>query len=125
MRGDDTRLLEVSGLRIRVPGRILVEALDVTLTRGEFIAILGRNGTGKTLSLLTLAGLRRADAGTIRLGGEPIAALRRHQVARQLALLPQDTDDIFPATVLLGITAGLRTGAGSARTGRHRESCAS
>jgi iron complex transport system ATP-binding protein len=100
MRGNDTRLLEVKGLRIRVPGRILVEALDVTLSRGEFIAILGRNGTGKTLSLLTLAGLRRAGAGTIRLGGEPIESLRRHQVARQLALLPQDTDDIFPATVL-------------------------
>ena len=53
MRGNDTRLLEVKGLRIRVPGRILVEALDVTFSRGEFIAILGRNGTGKTLSLLT------------------------------------------------------------------------
>jgi iron complex transport system ATP-binding protein len=100
MRGNDSRLLDVSGLRVSVPGRVLVEALDVTLARGEFIAILGRNGTGKTLSLLTLAGLRHADAGTIRLGGEAITALKRHRVARQLALLPQDTDDIFPATVL-------------------------
>ena len=100
MRGNDTRLLEVSGLRITVPGRVLVEALEFTLTRGEFIAILGRNGSGKTLSLLTLAGLRRADAGTVRLGGEAMTALRRHQVARRLALLPQDTDDIFPASVL-------------------------
>ena len=100
MRGNDARLLDVSGLRVSVPGRVLVEALDVTLARGEFIAVLGRNGTGKTLSLLTLAGLRRADTGTIRLGGEAIAALKRRRLARQLALLPQDTDDIFPATVL-------------------------
>jgi iron complex transport system ATP-binding protein len=79
---------------------VLVDRLDMTLQRGEFIAVLGRNGTGKTLSLLTLAGLREADRGTISLGGEAIDALRRQQVAKHLALLPQDTDDIFPATVL-------------------------
>ena len=100
MRDDDSRLLEVSGLRISVPGRVLVDALNITLNRGEFIAILGRNGTGKTLSLLTLAGLRQADAGGVRLSGEAIMALRRRQVAKRLALLPQDTDDVFPATVL-------------------------
>jgi iron complex transport system ATP-binding protein len=83
-----------------VPGRVLVDRLDMTLQRGEFIAVLGRNGTGKTLSLLTLAGLREADSGAISLGGEAIDALRRQQVAKHLALLPQDTDDIFPATVL-------------------------
>ena len=100
MSSDDGRLLEVSALRVSVPGRTLVEQLDLTLDRGEFVAVLGRNGTGKTLSLLTLAGLRPADAGSIRIGGESIGALRRQQIARRLALLPQDTEDIFPATVL-------------------------
>ena len=100
MPGDDDRLLEISGLRISVPGRILVDALDMTLGRGEFVAVLGRNGTGKTLSLLTLAGLREADRGAVRLCGEVMGSLRRRQVARRLALLPQDTEDIFPATVL-------------------------
>jgi iron complex transport system ATP-binding protein len=100
MPGDITKLLDVSGLRVSVPGRVLVDALDMTLERGEFIAVLGRNGTGKTLSLLTLAGLRPPDGGTVRLGGTAIGALRRQQVAQRLALLPQDTDDIFPATVL-------------------------
>jgi iron complex transport system ATP-binding protein len=66
MPDDNSRLLEVSGLRISVPGRVLVESLDMTLARGEFIAVLGRNGTGKTLSLLTLAGLRPPDGGTVR-----------------------------------------------------------
>jgi iron complex transport system ATP-binding protein len=89
MPGDDTTLLEVSELRVSVPGRVLVDRLDMTLQRGEFIAVLGRNGTGKTL-----------DSGAISLGGEAIDALRRQQVAKHLALLPQDTDDIFPATVL-------------------------
>ena len=62
--------------------------------------LLGRNGTGKTLSLLTLAGLRTPDAGEILLGTENLASMRRQQIARQLALLTQDTEDIFPATVM-------------------------
>jgi iron complex transport system ATP-binding protein len=100
MSGNDDTLLQVSGLCVRVPGRVLVEALDMHLVRGEFIAVLGRNGSGKTLSLLTLAGLREPDAGNVALGGEVIGRLRRQQVAKHLALLPQDTDDIFPASVL-------------------------
>lgn len=100
MPGDNTSLLEMSGLRVSVPGRVLVDGLDMTLEQGEFIAVLGRNGTGKTLSLLTLAGLREPDGGVVRLGGATIGSLPRQQVAKCLALLPQDTDDIFPATVL-------------------------
>lgn len=100
MLARDTSLLDVTGLRVSVPGRVLVEALDMTLAGGEFIAVLGRNGSGKTLSLLTLAGLRPPEAGAIRLGGDAMDALPRQQVAKRLALLPQDTDDIFPATVL-------------------------
>ena len=100
MLARNTNLLDVSGLRVSVPGRVLVDALDMTLAGGEFIAVLGRNGSGKTLSLLTLAGLRAPDTGAIRLGGDTMHALPRQQVAKRLALLPQDTDDIFPATVL-------------------------
>ncbi len=100
MPADDSTLLSSKGLRVSVPGRVLVDELELTLSRGEFVAILGRNGTGKTLSLLTLSGLRRPDAGDVLLAGKNIATLRRQQVARELALLPQDTEDIFPATVL-------------------------
>ncbi len=100
MPGENASLLDVSGLRVSVPGRVLVDGLDMMLERGEFVAVLGRNGTGKTLSLLTLAGLRRPDGGTVRLGGAAIGSLRRQHVAQRLALLPQDTDDIFPATVM-------------------------
>lgn len=100
MSVSNSSLLVSNGLRVSVPGRVLVEQLDLTLDSGEFIAVLGRNGTGKTLSLLTLAGLRPPDAGEILLGAHNIASMRRQLVARQLALLTQDTDDIFPATVM-------------------------
>ncbi len=96
---DDT-LLGCESLDVRVPGRQLVESLDFELRRGELIAILGRNGAGKTLTLTTLAGLRTPDAGVVRLLGDDIAQIKRRQVARHLALLPQVIDDIFPATVM-------------------------
>jgi iron complex transport system ATP-binding protein len=100
MSSSNAPLLVTKDLRVSVPGRVLVEHLDLTLGRGELIAVLGRNGTGKTLSLLTLAGLRRPDAGEILLGSGNIAMMRRQEIARQLALLTQDTEDIFPATVM-------------------------
>ena len=100
VREDETTLLSCDELRVSVPGRILVDELRLSLARGEFIAVLGRNGTGKTLTLLTLAGLRPAAAGRVELLGQDLAEMPRRDVARSLALLPQDTEDIFPATVL-------------------------
>lgn len=100
MPRDDSTLLHSEGLRISVPGRVLVDELDIAVAPGEFVAVLGRNGTGKTLSLLTLTGLRPADGGAVFLGGNEISSMPRQQVAKRLALLPQDTEDVFPATVL-------------------------
>ena len=106
MPDDDSALLNCRRLRVNVPGRVLVDELDLDVASGEFIAILGRNGTGKTLSLLTFAGLRAADAGTVFLGGQDIDSMRRQNVARRLALMPQDTEDVFPATVLDTVLIG-------------------
>ena len=100
MSRKDSTLLHCEGLRVSVPGRTLVDRLDIAVSPGQFTAVLGRNGTGKTLSLLTFAGLRPADAGAVILGDSEIGAMPRQQVAKQLALLPQDTEDVFPATVL-------------------------
>lgn len=100
------RILETRELDITVPGRTLVAALDLSLKQGEFIAMLGPNGTGKTLSMLTLAGLRNPAGGEVVLDGETIASMPRPAIARKLALLPQDVDDIFPATVLDTVLIG-------------------
>jgi iron complex transport system ATP-binding protein len=97
---NEAPILAARELRVSVPGRVLVDGLNLVLERGEFIAVLGRNGTGKTLSLLTLAGLRAAERGRIGLLGRELPTMPRRDVARSLALLPQDTDDIFPATVM-------------------------
>lgn len=87
-------------LDVRVAERNLVEKLSVAVARGELIAVLGQNGSGKSLLMHTLAGLRPASCGNIQLNGVDISTQRRQEIARQLALLPQHVDDIFPATVL-------------------------
>jgi len=89
-----------TNLGVWVAGRRLVEALDLHAKTGELIAVLGQNGSGKTLTMHTLAGLRPGSSGCVQLHGRDITTLRRQQIATSLALLPQHVDDIFPATVL-------------------------
>ena len=62
-------LLETRQLRIEVPRRVLVDGFDSCIHGGDFIALLGSNGTGKSLLLRTLAGLRPASAGVVKLDG--------------------------------------------------------
>jgi len=94
------RLLRCRQLDVAVPGRSLVTALDLEARPGRFIAILGRNGAGKTLTLHTLAGLRPPDGGRVDLGARAIADWRAADRARRLGLLPQSVEDPFPSTVL-------------------------
>jgi len=91
---------------VSVPGRSLVRHLDLEIIGGEFLAVLGPNGVGKSLSLHALAGLRGLDNGHIKLDGEQISSLSRRQIAARLALLPQYTEDVFPATVIDTVIIG-------------------
>lgn len=99
-------LLCTAALAVTVPGRQLVTNLALELQRGELLAVMGQNGAGKTLSLLTLAGLRAPAAGQVLLGGVDIGTAARGAIAKQLALLPQDVEDIFPATVMDTVLIG-------------------
>ncbi len=77
-----------------------MRGLSIEAQGGEFIAVLGRNGVGKTLTLHTLAGLRAPAAGSVFLEGRELAAWSGRERAQRLGLLPQLIEDPFPATVL-------------------------
>ena len=77
----------------------VVAGLDLTLSPGRSIAIVGPSGTGKTTLLLTLAGLLPPVSGTVRLDGAEIAGLARDDAARQIALTAEDAH-VFETTVL-------------------------
>ena len=84
--------LRVRNLAVRASDTPLIKALDFSLQRGQMLAVLGRNGSGKSLLLHTLAGLRPVSDGTIELQGTDLSQQSRREIARQLGLLPQDSD---------------------------------
>lgn len=100
MHDDAASIFSCRDLTVEVAGRTLVENLSFDVGRGEIIAVLGQNGSGKSLSLHTMAGLRPTRKGTIRLLEQDVSSSKRQELAKHLALLPQHIDDIFPATVL-------------------------
>lgn len=87
----------------------ILQGISLSLSRGDRLAIIGRNGVGKTTLLNTVMGLTRMRGGQIRAGGAEISRLPSHKrVALGLGLVPQ-TRDIFPSlTVEENIIAGLR-----------------
>jgi len=100
MSGDGKGKFSCENLRVSVPGRILVDDLNLRTAEGELIAVLGQNGSGKSMTMHSLAGLRTPETGTVFLNGRSLSATPRQEIAKQLALLPQHVDDIFPATAL-------------------------
>ena len=98
--------LSARGVGVSAGARELVRALSVEFLPGELVAILGRNGSGKTLTLHTLAGLRTPAAGEVLLGQSPLPSLSRRAVAQRLGLLPQDLEDAFVTTVMETVLIG-------------------
>jgi iron complex transport system ATP-binding protein len=93
-------------VEVAVAGRRLVTGLSLEFVPGEFVAILGRNGTGKTLTLHTLLGLRQPRAGAVYLDGAAMAELSRKAVALRLGLLAQDVEESFVTTALEAVLVG-------------------
>jgi iron complex transport system ATP-binding protein len=96
----DRPVLECAALAVRVPGRELVRALDAQFLPGTVTAVLGCNGAGKSSLLHVLAGLAAPAAGEVRLGGQALGAWVRRDLARNVGLLMQASEDPFPATAL-------------------------
>jgi iron complex transport system ATP-binding protein len=98
--------LSVRAVDVSVGARRLVTGLSLEFCPGEFVAILGRNGSGKTLTLHTLAGLRPPEAGEVYLDGMPLEGLSRRAVALRLGLLPQDVEESFATSALESVLVG-------------------
>ena len=93
-------VLECRSVTVRVPGRDLVRELHAAIRPGRVLALLGRNGAGKSSLLHVLAGIAAPADGEVLFAGRPLAAWPRRDLARQLGLLMQASEDPFPGTVL-------------------------
>ena len=113
-------LLEVSGLTCGYGDSVVLSAVDFSLREGRSLALLGRNGTGKTTLIDTLVGVTRRHAGRIVLAGREIHKLPSHQRAAGLAdggigWVPQERNIFKSLTVDENLGAVARPGAWDAR----------
>ncbi len=77
----DTPLaVSVSGLRRDYGDRVVIRGLNLQIHQGEFVALLGESGCGKTTLLRALAGLDRPDAGQIRATDRPSVVFQEHRL---------------------------------------------
>ena len=91
--------LTSESLTLRYNGRDAVHEVSLDLESGELIAIVGPNGSGKTTLLRGLSRLLSPVAGNVLLDGDDIRAISSRDVARRLAVLPQEHPEGVDITV--------------------------
>lgn len=78
---------------------VVLRGVSLAARPGELVAVLGPNGSGKSTLLRVLAGTLSPSAGRVALEGRALAELSRRQVARVVAVVPQESDVAFGFTV--------------------------
>ncbi len=103
-------VLDVRGLAYAYPdGHQALYGVDLTLQRGERVAMLGPNGAGKTTLVLHLNGILTAGAGAVRVSGLDVTGRDLREVRRRVGLVFQDPDDqLFMPTVRDDVAFGPR-----------------
>jgi branched-chain amino acid transport system ATP-binding protein len=104
-------LLQVQDLTAGYGEAVVVQGVSFSLAAGESLALLGRNGTGKTTLLNTLAGVTRRHAGRIVLGGVDLTRLPPHRRAQAgIGWVPQERNIFKSLTVEENLSAVARPG---------------
>ena len=109
-----TDLLTVRGLRGGYAGTTVLDGVDFTVPAGTLVALLGRNGAGKTTFVHAVMGMLKPYAGSIRIGGDELAGAPAHIVARNgVAIVPQGRRVFAPLTVEENLRIAARRPAGA------------
>jgi len=98
----------VTGVSFTYPdGHVALEGVDLTVERGERIAVLGPNGAGKTTLILHLNGIYAPARGSVTIAGLPVIKANLGEIRRRVGIVFQDPDDqLFMPTVRQDVAFG-------------------
>lgn len=107
-------LLEVSGLHSYYGDSHILFGVSLRVEQNEVVALLGRNGAGKSTTLKSVMGVVKPRAGSVRLGGLELAGMKSHAIAQAGVQLVHEERRIFGSLtveenlILAGLTAPKR-----------------
>lgn len=90
---------DVSFVYPKSPGGFRLAGLTFDVAPGEILGVIGPNSVGKTTLIRLLTKVVAPESGAIRLAGRPLAGMTQREVARLVAVVPQDLAPAFPFTV--------------------------
>ena len=95
-------LLDVQGLNTYYGMSHVLQGISLTVEKGEIVALLGRNGMGKSTTLKSIIGLVKPKSGSVVFGGKDITGYPPYKVARAgIGYVPEDRR-IFPNLSVVG-----------------------
>ena len=104
-------LLSVSGLETFYGASQALFGVDLDVAEGEVVALMGRNGMGKTTTIRSVLGLTPARGGTVRFAGRDTTAMSPHRIARLgIGLVPEGRRCFPNLTVTENLVAAARPG---------------
>jgi iron complex transport system ATP-binding protein len=101
-----SEILQARDVTVQRGKRSILAVADIAIAGGALTAVIGPNGSGKSTLLRILAGLWPPSSGSVTIGGLAIDRLRRSEIARRVAFLPQETRCDFAFTVDEMVTMG-------------------
>ncbi len=100
-------MLEVTGLDTFYGRARILDGVGIEVARGEVVALLGRNGAGKSTTLKSIIGLVRPAAGEVELDGRSLTGLPSHEICRAgLGYVPEDRRVFAGLTIMENLEVG-------------------
>jgi iron complex transport system ATP-binding protein len=107
-KAGEFQMLEIQSLNVGYGTRLVLRDISFEVGKGEIVALIGPNGTGKTTLMRAISGVLKPHSGKLRVFGKDLARLSAAQRAQYLAVVPQarDLPEDFTVwqTILLGRT---------------------
>jgi iron complex transport system ATP-binding protein len=86
--------------RRRASAQRVLDRVSLDVERGTVVGLLGPNGSGKTTFLRLVSGVMQPESGHVRIDDRPIEELTRRELARRIAVVPQETQTTFDFSVI-------------------------